>query len=81
MGTVHKNITLTDQKDRSIGAPVDAGVYSNDSEYIGDLIQRGQGHNGEIDVIRTALIEGEESGEPMPFDVAAFKQKMLATIG
>jgi Arc/MetJ-type ribon-helix-helix transcriptional regulator len=30
----------------------------------------------EIHIIRAALIEGEMSGEPAPFDSEAFKQKM-----
>ena len=28
--------------------------------------------------VRQALIEGEASGEPKKFDIAAFKQRMLA---
>lgn len=32
-----------------------------------------------MDDIRTALIEGETSGEPRPFNAAAFKQRMAAT--
>jgi len=28
--------------------------------------------------IRAALIEGEESGEPQPFDIAQFKKAMSA---
>jgi antitoxin ParD1/3/4 len=34
-----------------------------------------------MDDIRAALIEGENSGEPKPFDAAAFKQRMAATRG
>ncbi|MBA4760406.1 type II toxin-antitoxin system ParD family antitoxin [Sphingomonas sp.] len=32
-----------------------------------------------IDDIRAALIEGETSGEPRPFDAAALKQRVAAT--
>lgn len=31
----------------------------------------------QIETLREALIEGENSGEPQPFDAAAFKQRML----
>ncbi len=31
-----------------------------------------------MDEIRAALIEGENSGEPKPFDAAVFKQRMAA---
>ena len=78
MGTVRKTITLTDQQDRWIKAQIIAGHYTNDSEYIRDLIRREQERSAEIEAIRSALIEGEASGEPKPFDVDAFKQKMRA---
>ncbi len=81
MGTVRKTITLTDKQDSWVKAQVDAGRYTNDSEYIRDLIRREQERSAEIEAIRTALIEGEISGEPKTFDVDAFKQKMLVARG
>ena len=81
MGTVRKTITLTDQQDSWIKSQIEAGHYTNDSEYIRDLIRREQERSAEIDAIRNALIEGEASGEPKPFDVAAFKRRMRATHG
>jgi antitoxin ParD1/3/4 len=81
MGTVRKTITLTDQQDSWIKAQIEAGHYTNDSEYIRDLIRREQERSAEIEAIRAALIEGEASGEPASFDVAAFKRRMLAVHG
>ena len=81
MGTVRITITLTDQQNNWIKAQIDAGRYTNDSEYIRDLIRREHERSAEIEAVRTALIEGEASGEPKTFDVAAFKQKMLSTHG
>jgi len=81
MGTVRKTITLTDQQDGWIKAQIDAGLYTNDSEYIRDLIRREQERSGEIEAIRAALIEGEASGEPKRFDAGTFKQRMLAKHG
>ena len=81
MGTVRKTITLTDQQNSWIKAQIDAGRYTNDSEYIRDLIRREHERSAEIEAIRTALIEGEASGEPRAFDAATFKQKMLAAHG
>lgn len=81
MGTVRKTITLTDQQDTWIKAQIEAGHYTNDSEYIRDLIRREQERNAEIETIRAALAEGEASGEPRPFDVNAFKQRMRASRG
>ena len=76
MATVRKTITLTDQQDDWIKAQINAGHYTNDSEYIRDLIRREQERSSQILQIRAALIEGENSGEPQAFDAAAFKQKM-----
>jgi antitoxin ParD1/3/4 len=81
MGTVRKTITLTDQQDNWIKAQVDAGHYTNDSEYIRDLIRREQERSAEVEAIRAALIEGEASGEPRRFNPAEFKQRMLAAHG
>lgn len=81
MGTVRKTITLTDLQDSWVKAQINAGHYTNDSEYIRDLIRREQERSAGMEVIRTALIEGEASGEPKRFDADAFKQKMLAAHG
>jgi antitoxin ParD1/3/4 len=81
MGTVRKTITLTDKQDSWIKAQIDAGQYTNDSEYIRDLIRREQERSVELEAIRAALIEGESSGEPRPFDASAFKQRMLTSRG
>ncbi|MGI9252085.1 MAG: type II toxin-antitoxin system ParD family antitoxin [Pseudohongiellaceae bacterium] len=40
-----------------------------------------QASQDDIEAIRAALIEGEESGEPQPFDVNLFKQEMIAKHG
>ena len=81
MGTVRKTITVTDQQDTWIKAQIEAGRYTNDSEYIRDLIRREQERSAEIEGIRLALIEGESSGEPRPFNAEDFKQRMLKEHG
>lgn len=81
MGTVRKTITVTDQQDGWIKAQIEAGHYTNDSEYIRDLIRREQERSAEIESIRAALREGESSGEPRPFNPEEFKRRMLKTYG
>jgi antitoxin ParD1/3/4 len=78
MSTKRKTITITDNQDKWIKSQINAGEFTNDSEYIRDLIRRDQASQADIEVIRAALIEGEESGEPQPFDVAQFKKAMSA---
>jgi antitoxin ParD1/3/4 len=81
MGTVRKTSTLTEQQDNWVKAQIEAGNYTNDSEYIRDLIRREQERSAETEAIRAALLEGEASGEPKRFDISAFKQRMLAGHG
>lgn len=81
MSTVRKTITLTDQQDNWVKAQIQAGHYTNDSEYIRDLIRREQERMGQLEAVRAALIEGENSGTPRAFDAQAFKQRMRATHG
>jgi antitoxin ParD1/3/4 len=54
---------------------------SNDSEYIRDLIRREQGRGAEIEVVRSALIEGEKSGKPKRFDANKFRRKLRRAHG
>jgi antitoxin ParD1/3/4 len=76
MGTTRKTITVTDQQDEWIKAQIRAGGFTNDSEYVRDLIRRDQARSAEIESIRAELKLGEASGEPQPFDPARFKQGM-----
>ena len=81
MSTVRKTITLTDQQDGWIKAQIQTGHYTNDSEYIRDLIRREQERSAQLDTLRTALVDGENSGTPQPFDLQAFKARMTASHG
>ena len=81
MATVRKTITRTEQQNAWIAAQIDAGSDINDSGAIRDLIRREQERGLEIESIRQALIESEQSGEPEPFDFTAFKQRKAAQHG
>ena len=69
---------MTDQQDEWIKAQIEGGDFTNDSEYIRDLIRRDQARGFEVDVIRSELIKGEQSGDPRPFDAKQFKVRMAA---
>jgi len=62
MGMIKKTITVTDQQDAWIKSRISSGQYGNDSEFIRDLIRREQARLDELEVLRAALIAGEESG-------------------
>ena len=81
MATVRKTITITDQQDAWVKSQIESGNYTNDSEIIRDLIRREQERTAEVERIRAALIEAENSGEPQLFDPEAFKRRMLSAHG
>lgn len=81
MGTTRKTITVTEQQDAWIKSQIAAGKFTNDSEYIRDLIRRDQSSTASIEEIRAALIEGELSGEPLPFNPEHFKREMMEKYG
>ncbi|MEO6022546.1 MAG: hypothetical protein ABIP64_05415 [Burkholderiales bacterium] len=56
MGTTRKTIRLTDQQEQWIKAQIERGGFTNDREYIRDLIRRDQ----ESDKLRT--LKGCDSG-------------------
>lgn len=64
MATIRKTITLTEPQDAWLKERIKSGMYTNDSEAIRDLIRKAQAESEEsdIDAIRAALIEGEQSG-------------------
>ncbi len=62
MTTVRKTITLTSQQDQWIKAQIAAGGFTNDSEYIRDLLRRDQEKNDKFVVLKAAIQEGLDSG-------------------
>ncbi len=80
MGTTRKTITVTDQQDEWIKAQIEGGDFTNDSEYIRDLIRRDQARKLEIEAVRRELVKGEQSGEPQAFDGDLFKDEMAAKL-
>jgi antitoxin ParD1/3/4 len=81
MAVIRKTITVTEQQDGWIAAQIAAGHYTNDSEAIRDLIRREQERGSRVEAIRQALIEGEQSGEPQPFDFEAFIRRKTTSSG
>ncbi len=61
MGTTRKTITLTDQQDRWIKTQIERGGFTNDSEYIRDLIRRDQ-ESTKFRMLKDAIQDGLDSG-------------------
>lgn len=83
MSTVRKTITLTGQQGEWVKARIASGAFTNDSEYIRDLIRKDQERSAEVESIRAALIEGEDSGlsDRMPRDIVRAARKKLKANG
>ena len=62
MATVRKTVTFTEQQDKWIKAQIEAGEYTNDSEYLRNLVRRDQANNAKFYSLKSKLIEGLESG-------------------
>ena len=62
MAVVRKTITLTEQQSEWVRTRIATGDFTNDSEYFRDLIRRDQARAAQLESVRAALIEGEQSG-------------------
>lgn len=62
MGTTRKTITVTDQQDQWIKAQIEAGDFTNDSEYIRDLIRRDH-DSAKFQALKIAIEEGLNSAD------------------
>lgn len=60
--TVRKTITLTGKQDAWIKAQIEGGGYTNDSEYLRELIRRDQEQKEKFRALKQAIQEGLDSG-------------------
>ncbi len=62
MGTTRKTITVTDQQNDWIKSRIASGAYTNDSEFLRDLLRKDQERAGKIANMQKLVTEGLESG-------------------
>jgi antitoxin ParD1/3/4 len=62
MGTIRKKVTFTEQQDNWIKAQIEAGEFTNDSEYLRNLVRQDQGKNKDFISLKIKLQEGLDSG-------------------
>lgn len=62
MPTIRKTITLSDTQDAWIKRQIARGDFTNDSEYIRDLVRRDQEGREKLAGLREAIAAGLESG-------------------
>lgn len=62
MATIRKTLTFTDQQDKWIKAQIEAGEFTNESEYVRHLIRQDQAKNSKFLELREAIQKGIDSG-------------------
>tara|TARA_R110002020_G_scaffold367300_1_gene579223 strand:- start:358 stop:615 length:258 start_codon:yes stop_codon:yes gene_type:complete len=62
MATIRKTLTFTDQQDKWIKSQIEAGEFTNESEYIRHLIRTDQARNSKFVELKTAIQAGIDSG-------------------
>lgn len=62
MATIRKTVTFTEQQDKWIKAQIEAGEFTNDSEYLRNLVRRDQANSAKFHSLKSKLVEGLESG-------------------
>lgn len=62
METIRKTITFTEQQNKWIKLKIKSGNFTNDSEYIRDLVRKDQVQNEKLLELKIAIDEGFNSG-------------------
>ncbi|PYE87477.1 type II toxin-antitoxin system ParD family antitoxin [Phyllobacterium leguminum] len=75
------SISLGDHFTGFIDSQVKTGRYGSASDVVRAGLRLLEEHEAKVKALEAALIEGEESGEPQPFDNEAFKARMRAVYG
>lgn len=76
--TRNTSVTLGEHFTSFINAQVEAGRYGSASEVMRAGLRLLEEHEAKVKALQDALIEGEQSGEPRPFDFDAFKARKRA---
>lgn len=72
------SVTLGDHFASFISDQVRAGRYGSTSDVVRAGLRLLEEHETKVKALQDALIAGEQSGEPRPFDFEAFKARKRA---
>lgn len=72
------SVTIGDHFTSFIGEQVKAGRYGSASDVVRAGLRLLEEHETRVKALQDALIAGEQSGEPRPFDFEAFKARKRA---
>ena len=69
------SVTLGEHFSSFISEQLKAGRYGSTSDVVRAGLRLLEEHEAKVRALQEALIAGEESGEPQPFDFEAFKAR------
>lgn len=72
------SVSLGEHFSGFINAQVDAGRYGSASDVVRAGLRLLEEHEAKVKALQDALIVGEQSGEPRPFDFDSFKARKRA---
>jgi len=76
----HTTLSLDDHSAEFIEQQIDGGNFASASEVVAAGLKLLEERQAKIEHLRAAIIEGEESGEPQPFDFDEFLKRMHARV-
>ena len=85
MEEMNMNVSLSSIFEEYIQKQLDEGTYNNASEVIREALrlkmQQDEIYHTKIEALRSAIIQGEESGDPIPFDMKDIIQEAKKNSG
>ena len=72
------SVSLGEHVTGFISAQVDAGRHSSASDVVRAGLRLQEEHEAKVKALQEALIAGEQSGEPRPFDFESFTARKRA---
>ncbi|MDA0909699.1 MAG: type II toxin-antitoxin system ParD family antitoxin [Proteobacteria bacterium] len=68
------NISLPDPMRQWVETQIEGGKYSNNSDYVRDLIRKDQEHNDKLRSLQAAITRGFESGQDGELNMSEIKK-------
>ncbi|WP_025740522.1 type II toxin-antitoxin system ParD family antitoxin [Aquimarina pacifica] len=83
MSTIRKTITFTEKQDKWIKSQITSGEFTNESEYLRDLVRRDQAKKAKFSALKAPITEGMDSGisdKTVPDIMKEVEERMRADV-